>query len=129
MAIEFISTDKAPEAVGPYSQAARVGNLLFLSGQIPIDPATQELKLFNGDVVPQTELVMSNIRDLLESQGLGMDSVVKTSIFLTSMGDFGKVNEVYANAFGDHRPARSCVEVSSLPKGVSVEIECIAVAK
>lgn len=127
MDLSFISTSAAPQAVGPYSQAVQVGKWVFLSGQISIDPATQELKLYEGDVAKQTKRVLENIRAILSSQGMTMKQVVKTSIFLKDMNDFGKVNEVYAEAFGDHRPARSCVAVSGLPKGVSVEIESIAV--
>ncbi len=120
-----INTDKAPKAVGPYSQATRVGNLMFCSGQIPIDPNTNELQLFDGDVVKQTQLVLNNLKALLESQGLTFNNVAKTSIFLKDMNDFGVVNEVYGSFFTDHKPARACVEVARLPKDVSVEIEAI----
>ena len=124
--MELINTDLAPEAVGPYSQAAQVGNLIYLSGQIPIDPETQELCLFDGDVTKQAELVISNIQGVLQSKGLTLKDIFKTTIFLTDMADFAAVNEVYAKAFGNHRPARSTIAVAGLPKGVSVEIESIA---
>lgn len=123
--MKAISTEKAPKAVGPYSQAIQVGNMLFCSGQIPIDPVTNELKLFNNDVVEQTKLVLSNLKGLLESQGLSLNNVVKTGVFLKDMNDFPKMNEVYAQFFGDHRPARACVEVARLPKDCRVEIDAI----
>ncbi len=125
MTMKIISTEKAPKAVGPYSQAIQTGNMMFCSGQIPIDPATNELKLFNGDVVEQTKLVLSNLKGLLESQGLSLNNVVKTGVFLKDMNDFPKMNEVYAQFFGDHRPARACVEVARLPKDCRVEIDAI----
>lgn len=125
--MQFVNTEKAPRAVGPYSQAVKTGNLLFISGQIPIDPDTNELSLFGGDVIKQAELVLNNLREVLKSQGLSLKSVVKTGVFLKSMSDFGKVNEVYASHFGEHKPARACVEVARLPKDVLVEIEAIAV--
>lgn len=127
MTIKLINSDKAPKAVGPYSQAVQVGDLIFCSGQIPIDPKTNELKLFDGDIVNQTKLVLSNLKGLLESQGLSLKSVVKTGVFLKDMCDFPKMNEVYAEFFGDHKPARACVEAARLPKDVKVEIEAIAV--
>jgi 2-iminobutanoate/2-iminopropanoate deaminase len=126
MSVELINTDKAPAAVGPYSQAARVGDLLFISGQIPIDPATNELKLFGGDVTEQAKLVLSNLQAVLEYQGLQKTNVAKCVIFVKDMDDFTLVNEVYGSFFGKHRPARACVEVARLPKDVSVEIEAIA---
>ena len=98
---------------------------MFCSGQIPIDPNTNELQLFDGDVVKQTQLVLNNLKALLESQGLTFNNVAKTSIFLKDMNDFGVVNEVYGSFFTDHKPARACVEVARLPKDVSVEIEAI----
>lgn len=125
--MKLVNTDKAPKAVGPYSQAVRAGNMLFCSGQIPIDPSTNELKLFDGDAAKQAELVLNNLKAVLASEGLTMNNVVKTGVFLKSMGDFASVNEVYAAYFGDHKPARACVEVARLPKDVLVEIEAIAV--
>ena len=126
MTMKIISTEKAPKAVGPYSQAIQTGNMVFCSGQTPIDPATNELKLFNGDVVEQTKLVLSNLKGLLESQGLSLNNVVKTGVFLKDMNDFPKMNEVYAQFFGDHRPARATIQVAALPRGGRVEIDAIA---
>jgi len=127
MSIQFLNTDKAPAAVGPYSQAAKVGNMLFISGQIPIDPTNNQLALFDGDVVAQTKLVLANLNAILSAQNLSKTNVAKTTIFIKNMNDFAKINEVYAAYFGEHRPARACVEVARLPKDVSVEIEAIAV--
>ena len=122
---EVISTTKAPAAIGPYSQGVRAGGFVFFSGQIPIDPATGEV--CNGDITVQTELVMSNIAALLDAAGVGFDSVVKTTIFLTDLADFAAVNAVYGSRFSNEPPARSTVEVSALPKGVKIEIEVVAV--
>lgn len=127
MDMKFVSTDTAPKAVGPYSQAVKAGGFLFLSGQIPIDPKTNELNLFDGDISQQTDLVLRNLGAVLAAEGLDLTNVVKTSVFLRDMGDFAKMNEVYAEHFGDHKPARACVAVAELPKGVSVEIEAVAV--
>ena len=129
MDMKFVNSDNAPKAVGPYSQAVMVGNLLFCSGQIPIDPKTNELNLFGGDVSKQTDLVLKNLKAVLSEEGLDLSSVVKTSVFLKDMGDFSKMNDVYAEYFGDHKPARACVAVAELPKGVSVEIEAVAVCR
>lgn len=115
-----------PQPVGHYSQVVHAGDLLFLSGQISIDPKTNEVKLFDGDVGRQTELVLQNIGAILQSQKLNKNSVVKTTIYLTDLSKFTQVNEVYAKFFGDHKPARSTVGVAALPKGVAVEIEIIA---
>lgn len=128
MAHKMISTDKAPKAIGPYSQAIRAGNMLFCSGQIPIDPASGELKLFGGNAAEQARLVMENLKAVLVSEGMNFENVVKTTIFLSSMEDFAKVNEAYASYFGDYKPARACVQAARLPKDVNVEIEAIAVA-
>lgn len=127
MAKEIIKTDKAPQAIGPYSQGVKVGNLVFFSGQIALDPATGEL--VQGGIEEQAKKVMENIKGLLESQGLDFDSIVKTTIFLNDINDFGKVNEIYGSYFNEAPPARSCVEVSRLPKDVAIEIEVIAVAE
>ena len=124
MTLESFHTDAAPAAIGPYSQAVKVGNLLFCSGQIPLDPATMEM--VGETAAAQCEQVMRNIKNLLEAAGLGMDRVARTTIFLASMSDFADVNEVYAKHFGDHKPARACVAVKELPKGALVEIDCIA---
>ena len=124
---EVISTDKAPAAVGPYSQAIRAaGDLLFLSGQVPLDPATG--KLVEGGIEEQAARACKNLAAVLESQGLSLDNVVKTTVFITDISNFPKVNEVYKQYFKAPCPARSCVEVRALPLGVQVEIEAIAVA-
>ena len=122
-----IQTDRAPKAIGPYSQAIQAGNFLFLSGQIPIDPKTGEL--VKGDIGQQTRQVLENIERLLESQNLDMEDVVKTTIFLKDIKKFNQVNEVYAVYFQSVLPARSTVGVSDLPKGAEIEIEAIAVVE
>jgi len=122
---KVIHTDKAPKAIGPYSQAIQAGNFLFLSGQIPLDPASGEL--VKGDIREQTRRVLENLKGVLESQNLGMGDVVKVTIFLKDMGNFGQVNEVYATYFPSSPPARSTVEVASLPRGADIEIEVIAI--
>lgn len=127
--LKMISTESAPKAVGPYSQAVRAGDFLFCSGQIPIDPKTNELNLFDGDVTKQTRLVMENLKAVLAAEGMTFDNVVKTTIFLSKMDNFAKVNEVYSSYFGSYKPARATVEVSKLPKGVDIEIEAIGYMK
>ena len=124
---EIISTDKAPQAIGPYSQGVRAGGFVFYSGQIPLYPATG--KLCTGDIREQAELVMANIGAMLEASGLGFADVVKTTIFLTDLANFGTVNEIYGRFFPENPPARSTVEVKGLPKGVGVEIEVVALAR
>ena len=119
-----IHTDKAPKAIGPYSQAIQAGNLLFLSGQIPLDPASGEV--VKGDIREQTRRVLENLKGVLESQHLGMEDVVKVTIFLKDMGHFSQVNEVYGTYFPSSPPARSTVEVARLPRDVDIEIEAIA---
>jgi 2-iminobutanoate/2-iminopropanoate deaminase len=121
---ESICTQRAPAPVGPYSQAVRAGNLLFLSGQIALDPATGQL--VSGDVRDHTKQIMANLKAVLEKAGASLDNVVKTTIFLTDMQDFAAVNEVYGSYFTADPPARSCVQVTALPKGVPIEIEMIA---
>ncbi|KYG64120.1 reactive intermediate/imine deaminase [Bdellovibrio bacteriovorus] len=121
---KVMHTDNAPKAVGPYSQAIQLGDFLFCSGQISIDPKTNEV--FTGDIKTQTEMVMKNIEAVLATANLNFDNVVKTTIFLTSMNDFATVNEIYAKSFKEAPPARSTVAVAGLPKGVSVEIEVLA---
>ncbi len=125
MEISRVHTDRAPEAIGPYSQAVVVGNLVFTAGQIPLDPETMEV--VGGDVAAQTERVMQNIKAVLDGAGASLGSVVKTTVFLKDMNDFAAMNEVYARYFGEHRPARSAVQAARLPKDVLVEIETIAV--
>ena len=121
-----VTTDKAPKAIGPYSQAARAENFLFISGQISIDPSTNELQLFSGNATEQAKLVLKNLGAIFASEKLTPNHVVKTTIFLKSMNDFAAINDVYANFFGTHKPARATVEVARLPKDVAVEIEAIA---
>ncbi len=123
---KIISTTEAPGAVGPYSQAVRTGNVVFCSGQIPLDP--QSGQLVGGDIKAQTKRVLDNITGVLRAEGLNFENIVKTTIFLTSMNDFQAVNELYGSFFKSEPPARSTVEVSALPKGANVEIEVIAVA-
>ena len=124
MKLEIISTDKAPAAIGPYSQAVKCGNMLYCSGQIPLDPATGEL--VTGDITRQAEQVMNNIAAMLSAVGAGFDQVVKTTIYLVDMADFAAVNEVYGSRFPNHKPARSTVAVKSLPRGSLLEIEVLA---
>jgi len=121
---KIIRTDKAPAPIGPYNQAVMAGNMLFISGQIALDAATGEL--VQGDVKSETQKVMENLQAILTEAGLSFANIVKTSIFLKSMGDFAQVNEVYGSYFTDNPPARETVEVSALPKGVNVEISMIA---
>ncbi|MBL8048387.1 MAG: RidA family protein [Chthonomonas sp.] len=118
-----VSTDQAPGAIGPYSQAIRCGDLLFCSGQIPLTPGGE---LIGGDVREQTEQVMKNIAGVLGAAGLGFENVIRTTIFLSSMDHFGAVNEVYGSRFPSDPPARSTVAVAGLPRGVDVEIEVLA---
>jgi 2-iminobutanoate/2-iminopropanoate deaminase len=120
-----IHTEKAPKAIGPYSQAIQAGNLLFLSGQLPLDPVTGEL--VKGDIRQQTQRVLANLKGILESQKLGMEDVVKVTIFLKDMGNFSQVNEVYATYFPSSPPARSTVEVARLARDADIEIEVIAI--
>lgn len=126
MAINVIKTEKAPGAVGPYSQAIKAGDFLFASGQIALDPAKG--KLVSGGVVAEAEQVMKNVGALLEAAGLSYDNVIKTTVYITNIGFFGAVNEVYGKYFNATLPARSCVEVGHLPKGALVEVEVIAYA-
>ena len=123
---KMISTNEAPGAIGPYSQAVRSGRFLFCSGQIPLDPKSGEI--VSGDVATQTRRVLDNIAAVLRADGLSFDNVVKTTIFLTDLGDFQTVNEVYGSYFKQDPPARSTVQVSALPKGAKIEVEAIAAA-
>lgn len=122
--MEFVSTDGAPKAIGPYSQATIADDVVYTAGQIALDPATGEIVA--GGVSEQTERVFANLAAILQAAGTSLASVVKTTVYLTDMNDFRAMNEVYARAFGDHRPARSTVAVAALPRGVSVEIDVIA---
>ena len=126
MTIGIAHTDNAPRAIGPYSQATTHGDLVFTAGQVALDPVTMEV--VPGGVTEQTEQVFKNLKAVLESAGSGFDRVLKTSVFLVDMADFAAMNEVYAKYFGTHRPARSTVAVSGLPRGVRVEIDCVAVS-
>ena len=119
-----VSTNEAPAAIGPYSQAVRSGRFLFCSGQIPLDPESGQI--VSGDIAAQTRRVLDNIAAVLRAEGLTFDSVVKTTIFLTSLGDFQAVNDVYGSYFKQDSPARSTVQVVALPRGANVEIEVIA---
>lgn len=122
--MQMINTDKAPKAIGPYSQAIKYENLIFISGQIAIDPKTQEL--IKSDIKKQTERIMENIKAILEEAGLSLNHVIKTTIYLKDINDFPALNEVYGKYFTEHKPARATIEVSNLPKGALVEIEAIA---
>jgi len=124
--MEIVNTDKAPAAIGPYVQGRKVGNMIFTSGQICLLP---DGSLLEGTVEEQTAQVMKNLSEVLKAAGSSLQSVIKTTVFIKDMNDFTKVNGVYADYFGDHKPARSCVEVARLPKDVLVEIECIALAE
>lgn len=122
---EVIHTDKAPKAIGPYSQAVKAGNMLFVSGQVPFVPETMEI--VEGDVKAQTAQSLKNVQAILAEAGLDFSHVVKSTVFIKDMDEFAAINEVYAEYFGDNKPARACVEVARLPKDVKVEIEVIAV--
>ncbi|AIF69036.1 endoribonuclease [Palaeococcus pacificus DY20341] len=121
---EIIFTEKAPKPIGPYSQAVKVGNFLFISGQIPINPETGEL--IQGDIKAQTRQVLENIKAIVEAAGGSLNNIVKVNVYLKDMNDFQAMNEVYAEYFGESKPARAAVEVARLPKDVKIEIEAIA---
>lgn len=123
---EIIKTPKAPDPIGPYSQAIRAHGLIFVSGQIPIDPATGSVS--GKDIAMQTRQAMTNLSAILAEGGSGLDKVVKTTVFLSNMDEFQKFNEVYAEFLGTSKPARATVEVSRLPKGVLIQIDAIALA-
>jgi 2-iminobutanoate/2-iminopropanoate deaminase len=125
--MKTVHTDDAPKAIGPYSQAIVAGGFVYTAGQVPFDPATMEL--VDGDVEAQTEQVMRNLAAILDAAGAGLATVVKTTVFLRDMNDFGAMNEVYGRWFGDHRPARSTVQVARLPRDAGVEIEAVAVLR
>ncbi|HEV2720588.1 MAG TPA: RidA family protein [Thermoanaerobaculia bacterium] len=122
--MDYIATNDAPKAIGPYSQAVRAGNLLFLSGQIPLDPATGEL--VQGDFAAQARRVFDNLAAVLASAGATFAHVTRATVYLTDLGNFQALNGIYAEVFGAHKPARSTVGVASLPKGATVEIDLIA---
>ncbi len=121
---KIVSTDKAPKAIGPYSQAILAENLVYTAGQVGLDPATMELA--EGGIEAQTRQVLTNLKYVLESADSGLRFVIKTTVFLQDMGDFAKMNTVYAEFFPENPPARSTVQVAALPKGALVEIECVA---
>jgi len=123
---DVISTGRAPKAIGPYSQAIRTAGFVFTSGQVAIDPDTQQV--IAGDVAAQTDRVLQNLAGILEAAGSGLDKVVRCTVFLKNMGDFGAMNEVYGRYFKEEAPSRSTVEVARLPKDVLVEIDAIALA-
>lgn len=124
MVLEYLHTNNAPQAVGPYSQAVKAGNLVFVSGQMPVDPSTGEI--ISSDAGAQAKQCLKNIMSILGEANMTADNILKTTIYLTDMNNFGQVNEVYASFFGGKFPARVCVEVSRLPKDVDVEIDAIA---
>ena len=123
--MQSVHTDNAPAAIGPYSQAVVANGFVFTAGQVPFDPRT--MQLVEGDIGAQTEQVMKNLRAILQQAGADLSTVVKTTVFLKDMNDFAAMNEVYARHFGEHKPARSTVQVARLPRDASVEIECVAV--
>jgi 2-iminobutanoate/2-iminopropanoate deaminase len=125
MTIGFVSTDQAPKAIGPYTQATTWGDLIFTAGQIALDPATMEIA--EESIAGQTERVLSNLEAVLAAAGSSLGKVLKTTVYLQSMADFAAMNEVYARRFGTHRPARSTVAAAGLPRNVRVEIDVIAV--
>ena len=127
MSARIVHTEQAPAAIGPYSQATVVGNLVFTAGQIALDPATGQI--VPGDVTAQTERVMRNLAAVLEAAGVSWKDVAKTTVYLQDMADFPRVNEVYGRMIGEARPARSTVQVAGLPRGVLVEIDAIAVIR
>ena len=122
---EIIATENAPGAIGPYSQAVKTGNMVFCSGQIPIDPTTGEF--ISDDVAEQTEQVLKNLSAVLAAAGTNLNNVVKTTVFLADMNDFTAMNEVYSKYFSENKPARATVQAARLPKDARVEIECVAV--
>ena len=127
MSVKSVSTDKAPAAIGPYSQAIVAGGFIFCAGQIPLDPATGQL--VTGDITVQTKRVLDNLEAVLAAAGATWNDVVKTTVFIKDFNDFATINDIYSKALGDARPARSTVEVSKLPRGVGIEIDAIAVKK
>jgi 2-iminobutanoate/2-iminopropanoate deaminase len=127
VSVRIVHTEKAPAAIGPYSQAIAAGNFLFTAGQIALDPATGQI--VQGDVTAQAERVMRNLTAVLENAGASWSDVVKTTVYLQDMADFPRVNEVYGRMIGDARPARSTVQVAGLPRGVLVEIDAVAIVR
>ncbi len=120
-----VYTEKAPKAIGPYSQAISIGNMVYTAGQVGLDPVTMEL--VPGGVEEQTRQVLANLKNVLEAAGTSMGNVIKTTVFLKDMGDFAKMNAIYTEEFHENPPARTTVAVAGLPKGALVEIECVAI--
>jgi len=125
MNLKLIATEKAPAAIGPYSQGVHAGNMIFTSGQLPINPETGEL--IKGDIQQATRYSLDNVKAILSASGATLEDVVKVTVFVTDINNFSLINEVYAEYFTNHKPARSLVEVSNLPKGGEIEIEAIAI--
>jgi len=123
--MQIINTQDAPEAIGPYSQAIDTGDMVFCSGQIPLDPSA--MALVEGGIAEQTRQVFANLQNVLAAAGLALNNVVKTTVFVSDLGEFAELNAVYAKCFGSHKPARATVQVAALPLGAKVEIEAIAV--
>ena len=119
-----IQTTQAPSAIGPYSQAIRIGEFLYTSGQIALNP--ENMEMMNGAIEEETEWVLKNLEAILKADGMSLAHVIKTTVYLTDLGDFARVNQVYENIFGETKPARACVQVAALPKGAKVEIDAIA---
>ena len=119
-----IQTSEAPSAIGPYSQAIRIGDFLYTSGQIALNPKNMEM--MNGEIEEETEWVLKNIEAILKAGGLSLDHVIKTTVYLTDLGEFSRMNQVYEKFFENTKPARACVQVAALPKGAKVEIDAIA---
>jgi 2-iminobutanoate/2-iminopropanoate deaminase len=121
---KIIATSKAPAAIGPYSQAIRIGNFLYTSGQISLDPETMEM--ITGDIEVETEKVLKNIEAILKADGLNLNNIIKTTVYLTDLSEFARMNQVYEKFFADTKPARACVQVAALPKGAKIEIDAVA---
>jgi len=122
----IIKTDQAPAAIGPYSQAVRIGNMLYTSGQIALDPRSGEF--LSGEIEQETERTLENISAILKADGLSLDNIVKTTVYLTDLRYFTRMNQIYEKYFSENKPARACVQIAALPKGAKVEIEAIAFA-
>ena len=121
---KIVATPKAPAAIGPYSQAIRIGDFLYTSGQISLDPET--MKMITGDIEIETEMVLKNIESILKADGLDLNNIIKTTVYLTDLSEFTRMNQVYEKFFSETKPARACVQVAALPKGAKVEIDAIA---
>ena len=121
---KIIATPKAPAAIGPYSQAIRIGDFLYTSGQISLDP--ENMKMITGDIEVETEKVLKNIEAILKADGLDLNNIIKTTVYLTDLSEFTRMNQVYEKFFSETKPARACVQVTALPKGAKVEIDAIA---